>query len=125
MTLGAAGTNTQIDIDVMASNGSQKTFTVVVSRAAIVPPPTITTTTLPNGNVNTPYSQQLQATGGSGTLAWTFTGLLPPGLGMDAAGLISGTPIVAGAASAITVQVTDARQQSDTQDLSIEIFPSP
>jgi hypothetical protein len=44
---------------------------------------------------------------------------------MDAAGLISGTPIVAGAASAITVQVTDARQQSDTQDLSIEIFNGP
>jgi Cadherin-like beta sandwich domain len=34
--LEAAGTNTQIDIDVTAPNGSQKTYTVVVNRAAIV-----------------------------------------------------------------------------------------
>ena len=64
VTLGVAGTNTQIDIDVMAPNGSQKTYTVVVSRAAPIPPPTITTTSLPNGNVSTFYSQQLAATGG-------------------------------------------------------------
>ena len=125
VTLGAAGTNTQIDIDVMAPNGSQKTYTVVVSRAAPIPPPTITTTSLPNGNVSTFYSQQLAATGGSGNLAWTFTGSLPDGLSMDTAGLISGTPTIAGPPSAFTVQVTDALQQSDTQDLSIEIFTGP
>jgi len=123
--LGAAGTTTQIDIDVMAPNGSQKTYTVVVNRAAMIPPPTITTTSLPNGNLSTFYSQQLAATGGSGNLTWTFTGSLPDGLSMDTVGLISGTPIVAGAASAFTVQVTDALQQSDTQDLSIEIFNGP
>ena len=121
VTLGAAGSNTQIDIDVTAPNGSQKTYTIVVNRAAMIPPPTITTTTLPNGNVLTPYSQQLHVTGGSGNLTWTIiAGSLPLGLGMDAAGLISGTPIVAGP-SAFTVQVTDDLQQSDTQDLSITI----
>jgi Cadherin-like beta sandwich domain len=35
--LGVAGTTTQIDIDVMAPNGSQRTYTVVVSRAAFIP----------------------------------------------------------------------------------------
>ena len=120
--LGQAGTNTQIDIDVTAPNGSQKTYTVVVNRAAMIPPPTITTTTLPNGNVLTSYSQQLQVTGGSGNLTWAIiAGSLPLGLGMDAAGLISGTPIIAGAPSPFTVQVTDELQQSDTQDLSITI----
>ncbi len=84
-------------------------------------PPTITTTTLPNGNVITSYSEQLQATGGSGNLTWTIiAGSLPLGLGMDTAGLISGTPILAGP-STFTVQVTDALQQSDSQDLSITI----
>jgi hypothetical protein len=121
--LGAAGTNTQIDIDVTAPNGSQRLYTVVVSRAAIIPPPTITTTSLPNGNVSTSYSQQLAATGGSGNLTWTFTGSLPDGLSMDTAGLISGTPLtVIGSPFAFTVRVTDALQQSVTQDLSIEIF---
>jgi hypothetical protein len=120
--LGAAGTPTQISIEVTAPNTSQKTYSILVHRAAPIPPPTITTTTLPNGNVATPYSQQLQATGGSGSLTWAISGgSLPPGLGMDAAGLISGTPIVAGAPSSFTVKVTDARQQSDTQDLSITI----
>ena len=124
--LEAAGTKTQIDIDVMAPNGSQKTYTVVVSRAAPTPSPTITTTTLPNGNVITPYSQQLQATGGSGNLTWEIiAGSLPDGLSINTAGLISGIPIVAGAPSEFTVQVTDELQQSDTQDLSIEIFNAP
>ena len=36
VSLGAAGTNMQIDIDVMAPNGSQRTYTVTVHRAAIV-----------------------------------------------------------------------------------------
>ena len=35
--LGAAGTTTQIDIDVMAPNGSQKPYTIIVSRAAFIP----------------------------------------------------------------------------------------
>ena len=120
-----AGTPTLISIDVTAPNGSQKNYTVRVNRAASIPAPSITTTTLPNGNVSIFYSKQLAATGGSGNLTWTITGSLPDGLIMDTAGLISGTPIVAGAASAFTVQVTDALQQSDTQDLSIEIFNGP
>ena len=37
VTLGPAGTNTQIDVDVMAPNGSQRTYTVVVNRAAFIP----------------------------------------------------------------------------------------
>ena len=123
--LGAAGTSTSISIDVTAPNTSQKTYTILVNRAAAIPAPTITTTSLPNGKVSTFYSQQLAATGGSGNLAWTFTGSLPDGLSMDTAGLISGTPPIAGPPSAFTVQVTDARQLSDTQDLSIEIFNGP
>ena len=116
-------TNTQIDIDVMAPNGSQKTYTVVVSRSAPIPPPMITATPLPNGNVGVDYSQRLEATGRSGSLTWTIiSGSLPVGLILDTSGLISGKPTIAGAPSQFTVQVTDALQQSDTQGFSIEIF---
>ena len=37
VTLEPAGNNTQIDIDVTAQNGSQKTYTIIVRRAAFVP----------------------------------------------------------------------------------------
>jgi hypothetical protein len=41
-------------------------------------PPNITTTTLPGGTVSQPYSQPLQATGGTGTLVWSRSaGSLP------------------------------------------------
>ena len=88
-------------------------------------PPNITTTTLPNGNVETPYTAPVVATGGIGNLTWSISaGSLPPGLDINqATGEISGTPLsVTEAPVAFTVQVTDALQQSDTQDLSIEIF---
>ncbi len=122
-----AGTSTQVSVDVTAPNGNERTYTILVNRAAPIPPPSITTTSLPNGNVGIPYSQQLQATGGSGTLTWTIiAGSLPDGFSnISAGGLISGQPTSAGAPATFTVQVTDARQQSATRDFSIEIFNRP
>ena len=59
-------------------------------------PPTITTTTLPGGNVGTPYSQQLQADG-TEPFEWTLNyGNLPNGLTLSTAGIISGTPALIG-----------------------------
>ena len=44
-----------------------------------------------------PYFLQLTASGGSGNYVWQFVdGALPPGLGLDASGVISGTPTSAG-----------------------------
>ena len=87
-------------------------------------PPNITTTSLPNGTAGTPYSQQVQATGGIGDLTWIISsGLLPAGLDIDmATGVISGTPTTGGLSN-FTVQVTDTVPQFDTQDLSIMIDP--
>lgn len=88
-------------------------------------PPNITTTTLPGGTVSQPYSQALQATGGTGTLVWSLTsGSLPSNLALSQAGTIFGTPTNAGTSN-FAVRVTDQLSQSDTQPLSITISSVP
>jgi hypothetical protein len=88
-------------------------------------PPTITTTTLPGGIVSQPYSQLLQATGGTGTLVWSLSsGSLPANLALNQSGTISGTPTNSGTSN-FTVKVTDALSQSATRPLSITISAAP
>ncbi len=83
----------------------------------------ISTTTLPNGTVNSPYSQTLAATGGVTPYTWSVaSGTLPAGLALSSAGVISGTPTTS-ATSSFTVQATDAESPAQTsmQALSITI----
>jgi protocatechuate 3,4-dioxygenase beta subunit len=90
-------------------------------------PLTITTTSLPNGTVNTAYSQTVTAQGG--TTPYTFSisaGTLPAGLSMSSSGTISGTPTTTGSSS-FTIQVTDSGSptaQTVTQQYSIVISGS-
>ena len=85
-------------------------------------PPRITTTSLPSGRIGRPYSEGVQATGGTGARIWTIVeGTLPAGLTLDpATGLISGTPTVEDTFS-FTVRVEDAAGGSDQEALSIRI----
>ena len=85
--------------------------------------PYILTLSLPGGKVNTPYSQLIEAYGGSGAyIQWSIiSGTLPPGLSLDpSAGAISGTPTQAGKSS-FTAQVTDSNGVTGKVDLSITI----
>jgi hypothetical protein len=67
-----------------------------------------TSSALPAGAIGVPYSLQLAATGGTGSLSWSVIGgALPGGLSLGAAGLLSGTPTAAGSTS-FTVQVADS-----------------
>ncbi|NJD08994.1 MAG: autotransporter outer membrane beta-barrel domain-containing protein, partial [Gemmatimonadetes bacterium] len=88
-----------------------------------VQPPTvtITTTTLAAGVVGDPYSQQLTATGGAGTVTWSLVSgsSLPPGLTLSSTGLITGTPGTQGT-STFTVRATSGAQEA-TRALSIVI----
>ena len=91
-------------------------------------PLTITTTSLPGGNVQSPYSQSVQSTGGIGTArTWSITaGSLPPGLsisGATATATISGTPTTANVYN-FTVTVSNPQGQTDSQPLSINIQPA-
>src|SRR5437763_6844559 len=51
-----------------ANSTATKALTIAIYPAALV----VTTTSLPNGTVNTAYSQTLTAGGGSGGNQWTF-----------------------------------------------------
>jgi parallel beta-helix repeat protein len=84
-----------------------------------------TTSPLPGGTKNVPYGPvQLQATGGTGTYAWSLnvgSGPLPTGLSLGPSdGKISGTPTAAGPFT-FTVKVTSDGYAPGTKDFSITI----
>ncbi len=99
-----------------------KTFSITVS--SNVQPLSITTTALPNGTVGTAYSQNLAATGGLAPYSWSYNGTLPAGILVTSAGLVTGTPTVAGSYS-FTVLVSDSKSTSTTQALTITIASTP
>lgn len=84
----------------------------------------ISTVTLPSGGTLVPYSRTLAATGGT-TYSWAVTaGSLPAGLSLSVAGVLSGTPTVAGASS-FTVTVTDNFARTQSRAFALGIAQSP
>jgi hypothetical protein len=84
-------------------------------------PLSITTSSLPDSTVGIPYSQQLQATGGTGSYTWSLSlGSLPAGLTLaPSTGIISGTPTTVGTSN-FTAQVSDGSTTA-TKGLSITV----
>lgn len=92
----------------------------------------VTTSSLPNANINTPYSQGVTVGGGQAPFTWTITaGQLPAGLSLAAGSCtnsrtstcnITGTPTTLGT-SQFTLQVTDAENPPAvaTAQLSIDV----
>ena len=103
---------------VQASNSAgntTKALSIMINGVA----PVITTTTLPGGIVGTTYSTQLAATGTT-PITWSLeNGNLPNGLTLSTAGVISGTPIAAGASN-FMIKATNSAG-SNTKPLSITI----
>ncbi len=87
--------------------------------------PNIQTTSLPDWTVGIAYSQQLDASGGTGALTWDDMNgdLTGSGLTLSSGGLVAGTPSSAGAVS-FTARVTDETPVSDQQPLSFTINPA-
>lgn len=68
---------------------------------------TVSPTTISNGNLGVPYNQQFTQTGGTGNITWSLSvGSLPNNMTLSTAGLLSGTPVMAGNYP-ITVRATD------------------
>ena len=101
-------------VGITTFQGSTLTFTTA---AAISP--IITTATLPNGIIDTAYSQTLTASG-TAPITWKQTaGNLPTGLNLSTDGIISGTPIIEGTFN-FTVQATNSAG-NDTKSFIISI----
>jgi Putative Ig domain len=81
---------------------------------------TVATTSLPVAVRNSVYSQALTATGGTAPYKWSSTGVLPPGLGLYASGILSGTPTSLGSWS-FSVRVSDALSASATRALTVTV----
>jgi uncharacterized repeat protein (TIGR03803 family) len=82
------------------------------------------TNTLASGTTDAPYTQTLEAVGGTGTLTFSSTADLPPGLVLSGNGMLSGTPTVAGTYS-FAVTATDAVGSFDTHLYTLTIFHPP
>jgi len=89
-----------------------------------VPQLQITSTSVPSAVENSVYSDQLTATGGSGTLHWSIAeGQLPSGITLNVtSGLLSGTATQSGSFS-FTAQVQDSEStpQTATKSLSLSV----
>ncbi|HEX5308872.1 MAG TPA: Ig domain-containing protein [Solirubrobacteraceae bacterium] len=81
----------------------------------------VTSSSLPTGQVGTPYTAQLAASGGLGSYTWSVaSGSLPAGLTLNAAtGAISGTPTGAGASFTVSVANVGPPAQTAQRTLSM------
>ncbi len=87
----------------------------------------ITTDTLPNGIVGSGYNQTLTQLGGTPRYTWSApSGSLPTGLSLSSAGVISGTPSVAGTTN-VTVKLIDTSIPKMTvyKSIALTIIPPP
>ncbi len=109
---------------VQVTDAAGTSVTQALSITVNPPPPlSIATGSLPNGTVDTSYSQTLQASSGAQPYTWSLTGgNLPFGLSLAPGGLISGTPVATGTFG-FTVKVVDSStpQQTASASLSIRI----
>jgi hypothetical protein len=94
-----------------------RTFSITVTTTV-----RITTTSLPHAIQNSAYSQQLQATGTAPFFWAVISGTLPAGLTLGSGGLLQGTPTTLGSQT-FTVSVTDARNATSNQQLTLTVDP--
>jgi hypothetical protein len=124
-----AGTSSQtgsFQIGFIASNGqgsnATQLFTLTIGGLQIT-----TTSPLPPLTEGSPYSTQLNASGGLPPLKWSRTAKLPRGLTLSKTGVLSGTVLatkVAPGTYAIPVKVTDATKrthQTATETFQLQI----
>lgn len=121
--------------DIGANIGAITTLTNIAisgddSGGTPILPPQITVTSLPPGQVGTPYSQTVTATCPAPPCTWAQTGTLPLGVTLGAATsttqVIAGTPLAPGGTFEFTLTITDVsgvRMNSATYSVTITAVP--
>lgn len=97
-----------------AISGRNDTFAIM--------PFKIRNSSLPSGTVGISYSTTLSCTNTYAPFSWSVvSGSLPPGLSLNASGVISGTPTEAGV-TALTFQATDGKGKTTTKEFTLGIY---
>jgi uncharacterized repeat protein (TIGR03803 family) len=111
-------------VQVQDSNSETVATASASFEMTVLVPLKITTVSLPDGRVGTSYLQTLAASGGTPPYTWRLSGaaVLPKGLSLSAAGVISGTPTAAGTTS-FTMAAVDSASQVVSGTFSIAIDP--
>ena len=107
---------TVVVTDSNAATAAKSLALSIVATLKITGPP------LPNGEVETSYSQTISLSGGTGPYTYVVSaGALPAGLSLNSAsGLITGTPTANGVSN-FTVQVTDSNGTKVSQQYTVTI----
>lgn len=115
-TPSASGTyGFQVQVADQTGATATKVFGLIVSAGLVIS----TNAQLPSAVPNVPYSQTLEASGGTAPYQWIVTGgALPPGLSLSSGGVLSGTPAATGSYT-FQVTVTDATSASTVKQFSI------
>jgi hypothetical protein len=85
----------------------------------------ISPSTLPNGNLNSPYTSTFSATGGQPPYRWSLapgSPPLPPGLNLSSNGTILGTPTLDGTFHFV-IRMRDAANRTVDYNYAITINP--
>ena len=84
----------------------------------------IITTELPQAEYSIPYTAQLEAKGGTPPYTWEFTsGIMPPGITINADGTITGTPTQSGYYTYMCITCTDSVGKSETKKFKLLVSP--
>ena len=93
---------------------------VMLGLAACTPPPQIITTSLPNPTSGMRYEAFVKATGGTGSLRWSASGLPPTFVIGSTSGRIAGAPTATGTYT-VKVTVTDSTKAKATKSLTLKV----
>jgi large repetitive protein len=133
MTLSASGAlsgtptadgSFQVDVTAQAGAASDtKSFTIVIRQPIAITQPDEHWAGAHGAEVGISIDAHLNATGGTGTYAWSLdAGSLPSGVALGADGTISGTPALAGD-YAFTIKASDSEGRTATLDGTVTIAP--